>query len=743
MLKLLFRPPLVVLIGSPLAAFRINSARKAAIAGVFAARRAQYASDMNLAHQTAQDGDFFRARQLLERHQGQESGDRSRESGSRSPVVQRHSSPILPSDSWLLTPDVRGWEWHYLEGQTRRDDLGLLGQHTNFVFGLAISPDGQRVVSVDFGGLLSVWDLAIRTQITNRQFSAAGFADNDQLFAVTFSPDGRRLAVGGVNGKIYLLDGATLEETGFLPAGMRVSSLAFSPSGEQLAAAGTQGLQVWNVANHRKLAEFPLNHDMFETLGLAFSPDGRVLASSQDRQSVRLYDTASWREIRVLEHSKAMKRCLAFSPDGRWLATSSTNLKVWNAADWSLAATWTSHTSWTSALAFSPDGNTLAHAGLDQEIHFRNTTDWTEQASFKGDVSYVEALRFTPDGSSFITASERSLLVWPARKTPPPPTSLALPADVSPYWRLITLSPDARSAVIGRTNSTFEVWDLETFKLVSHHSLAPGEGFVRNSQADMISDRDSALPPFYCSMAIDSARRWVALGDVSGRLALRSLDGSASNRLVRAHRGVVAMTAFSPDGSQLATAGWDGEVQVRDVRTGELVARHPGRVNAVISLVFSPDGTWLAAGGWDGGLLVWKPDGTNLPPGLKAGGAALRWLGFAPDNSRLYASGHDKRVHVWRLPEARLEREIPVRHHANLALSPDGGRLVLAQPQQIRILETRDCQDVATLSVPNEEGHFTAFQPGGATLIRVSSESIRVWRADSAIPEARFNSNQK
>jgi hypothetical protein len=69
-----------------------------------------------------------------------------------------------------------------------------------------------------------------------------------------------------------------------------------------------------------------------------------------------------------------------------------------------------------------------------------------------------------------------------------------------------------------------------------------------------------------------------------------------------------------------------------------------------------------------------------------------------------------------------------------LAFSPDGGRLVTAQARQIRILETHDWQDVATLSVPDEMGHLTAFQPTGATLITVSPENIRVWRVEVAPP---------
>ncbi len=457
---------LIVLIGSPIAALRINAARNAAEASALTAHRAQYASDMNLAHQAVQDGDFFRARQLLERHRptlgvlpsggpgsagilAGAKGDDARPVGTDAGVpgkfpadrlkAELQTLPASISDLRSAPPraDLRGWEWHYLWGETHGDPHRVLLQLDKPTGPLGVLPDGKTIFVGAKDKTLRLLDLA-----TGRELGV--LRHPEAVHGAVASPDGSWLVTATRNldngQPIRLWDLATRTETAVLTSNYWPrATFVFSPDNRRIAFFHITGsLQVWDVEDQIDVANFPAFDPSIGTLGAAFSPNGRWLAFAEnDRGTVALLDVDTMVIDQRWQPHRASVQALAFSPDGKTLASSGKDgsLKLWDLASLQERASHVGRGRWMEALAFSPDGRWLASASGSTEIWLLNAATGGRVAELRGHLRGAKQLGFTTDSRQLISTSEDgSVRVW---NVPPPSRDenwLALPTDVATQW---------------------------------------------------------------------------------------------------------------------------------------------------------------------------------------------------------------------------------------------------------------------------------------------------------------------
>lgn len=281
----------------------------------------------------------------------------------------------------------------------------------NFV---AFLPDGQSMVSGPHRGTLRLWRVSDGSQLRTPDLK-----NISSLEEVAFSPERQILATVSWddNKTVRLWQISDGEPVGILQGHTeQVESIAFSPDGKWLASESSGGrIIIWDVANMREVQTL-MGLWYTEIVGsLAFSPDGNLLASGTGEYStVIIWDVASWSILRTLEGHLGDMR-VVFSPDSVLLATGAdfdNTVILWRASDGEMVHTLQGHTGFVSSIAFSPDGQWLASASSDGTVKIWDVASGQEVHTLSH-ADNVTSVVFSPDGQILALGSyDGTIQLW-------------------------------------------------------------------------------------------------------------------------------------------------------------------------------------------------------------------------------------------------------------------------------------------------------------------------------------------
>ena len=312
------------------------------------------------------------------------------------------------------------------------------------VWGLAYSPNGQRIAAADKHDAVS-----IRDANTGRMLLTLPEPDSAHGMTIVdtrFSPDGTRVAAcvaAGSSGWVTLWDATTGRVTGQLKGhATHVINVAFSPDGRRLATAShDRTAKVWDAETCRELWSLSAQPDRIN--GVAFSPDGARLATAGRDGTVALWDAATGRALTTLRGHRGSVVGVTFSSDGRWLATGGGRrsdqregppgeVRVCDVATGRAVLELTGLTDFVYSVAFSPDGRSVASAGEDRLVRVWDIATGRERITLRGHNETVRRVAFHPDGRYLASSGDdRTVRMWDL--TPPAwPFGRALSGGAAP-----------------------------------------------------------------------------------------------------------------------------------------------------------------------------------------------------------------------------------------------------------------------------------------------------------------------
>jgi WD40 repeat protein len=274
---------------------------------------------------------------------------------------------------------------------------------------LSFSSDGNLLAGVCEYSTAPVWDM----QSGLLRYTLLEKASHE--VAVAFRPNGDELVIGGFTGEIRLFDPTTGEAKGVistLPS--QVWDLAFNPTGDQLAAATFRsGMYLANYPGWEMLWSLG-ERERLGVLSVDYALDRSEIAFGKISSGVTVVEAKTGATLANL-HLPVPVGDVAYSPDGRWLATASDDNKIrlWNTSDYSLALSLVGHTNYVNGVAFSPDSRLLVSGSHDHKVGLWDVETGGLLKTLEGHENVVLRVAVNPEGSMIASISwDGSVRIW-------------------------------------------------------------------------------------------------------------------------------------------------------------------------------------------------------------------------------------------------------------------------------------------------------------------------------------------
>jgi RNA polymerase sigma factor (sigma-70 family) len=542
--------------------------------------------------------------------------------------------------------------------------------------GLAFTPDGKSLMSLQGTGLFRIDEIASGAEILRREFP------RDSTGSMTISPDGKLVAIwtGANTKKLYVWDWqGDAEPRGLKLPRDRVDRPVFSPDGKALFACDDLEPFVyeWDVTTGDLKHQIELRDNIYPN-GVAITPDGKTIAVTDygNRRGknfsggVLLLERKTGKLLRELPTPGTPASHVVFSPDGRWLAASGAiGVHVW---DWQtgaeIAVGSAGHQGEINEIATAP-GGLIATASDDHTVRIWDAATGIERRRLPHG-GWVRAVAVSPDCRFLASSSlDDFVRLW---SLPDGTEVFKLPGH-GRYGghRTVGFAQDGQRFLSYGDDFYLRIWDVKTGKvLIENPVQLPGVAAPGNTDPGGLAKRMMGPAAF----AADGQRLVAVIG---GSTHIIETETGRISHNVNHGEGRILSLAIAPDGRTLATTGWgkpirrklpDGQVQsttpdhhpvcLAELATGKLIRELELPTSSAGPVAFSADGKLLAVGfGLGVGEVRLLDAATQETLAVLANfGSTPHAMAFTPDGKYLITGLNDGTAPIWDLARVLTRR---------------------------------------------------------------------------------------
>lgn len=517
--------------------------------------------------------------------------------------------------------------------------------------------------------------------------------------------------------------------------------------------ANLQGLSLHNVNfAYSNLCGSVFSQAMGNLLAATFSPDGKLLATGDTDNNIRLWDAHTGQQILLLKGHKHWVRAVAFSPDGQTLVSGAADytVRLWDVYTGQCRLVCSGHQGGVYSVAVSPNGQTIASSSADHTVMIWDSTTGHCLKTLNGHTHWVRAIAYSPDGQLLVSGSaDCTIKVWDVATG----QCIQTWREHTDWVYSVAFSADGQTLASGSGDRTLKLWDVcsgNCLHTCSGHSngiyavaISPGSSSIVSSSLDrtiklwdvktgrclktLIGHTNQV-----CSVVFHPAGQTIASVSLDQTVKFWDINTGACFKTCSGYNHWVYSVAFSPNGKTLCSTSMNAAIQFWDICKGKCFRTCNGHTNQVYAICFSPDGQTLASASADHTVKLWEASTGHLIRTLPRHTDWVYSVAYSPDGQTIASASADRTTKVWDVSTGSCLRTLNGHNNGvySVKFSPDGQQLASASlDKTVKLWDWRTGECVRTLTGHTDGVYSIAFSSDGCRLVSGSADcTLRLWQ---------------